>query len=285
MSSRTSSWMSEPNRNARGKVFLVGAGPGDPELLTIKAARAIASADVVVYDYLVNPEVLLHCRQGVELIYAGKQSGAPSISQEAINQILVDYALAGRTVVRLKGGDPFVFGRGAEEAEKLTDAGIDWEVIPGISSGIAAPAFAGIPLTHRDLSSTVMFIAGHEAGGKQRQVDWAAVSRAADTLVIFMCSQTISKISAELIAAGLLESMPIAIIRWGSYEQQETFTGTLAEASMIDSLGGRIPPPAIAIVGDVVSMRDKLKWFRHEVERRLAAETEALGDLEQLVTA
>ncbi|HVG21365.1 MAG TPA: uroporphyrinogen-III C-methyltransferase, partial [Blastocatellia bacterium] len=153
----------DDSHNQTGKVYLIGAGPGDPKLLTIKAAEALAASDVIVYDYLVNPQVLAHARRDSELIYVGKRAGEPSTSQDEINRILVAEARAGKTLARLKGGDPFIFGRGGEEAEALVEAGVEWEVIPGIPSGIAAAAYAGIPLTHRDHSSSVAFITGRDA--------------------------------------------------------------------------------------------------------------------------
>ncbi len=242
---------------------MIGAGPGDPKLLTIKAAETIARSDVIVYDYLVNPEALRHARRGAELIYVGKRAGEPSISQSEINSILITRALQGQIVARLKGGDPFIFGRGGEEAEAIVEAGIEWEVIPGISSGVAAASYAGIPLTHRNHASSVTFITGHDSSDKRGQaVDWAAHARATDTLVIFMCAETITKIARALICGGRAASTPIAIIRWGTYEHQEVFAGTLedlVEASELDSI--RIEPPAIAIVGDVVSLRERLHWF------------------------
>jgi uroporphyrin-III C-methyltransferase len=244
-----------------GKVYLVGAGPGDPDLLTLRAAEAIRASDVIVYDNLVNPEVLAHARRGVELIYVGKRAGEESISQEEINRLLISRASAGRTVTRLKGGDPFIFGRGGEEALALARAKIDWEVIPGISSGIAAAAYAGIPLTHRDYSSSVVFITGHNSRKKRRGVDWSRTAWAADTLVIFMCAETISNIARELILAGRLPETPIAIIRWGTYEHQEVFTGSLEDIAETDL---EIASPAIAVVGDVVSLREKLRWFDHQ---------------------
>ena len=242
-----------------GKIYLIGAGPGDPKLLTIKAAECIAAADVIVYDYLVNPEVLAHARRGAELIYAGKRTGEPSVSQSEINRILIEQARAGRTVARLKGGDPFIFGRGGEEAEALVQAGVMWEVIPGISSGVAAAAYAGIPLTHRNYASSVAFFTGHDNPNKSRQaVNWSAAGNAADTLVIFMCAETIANIARELIAGGRAPRTPIAIIRWGTYEHQEIYSGSLED---IAAGAIEIEPPAIAIVGDVVSLKDKLRWF------------------------
>jgi uroporphyrin-III C-methyltransferase len=248
-----------------GKVVLIGAGPGDPKLLTIKAAEAISASDVIVYDYLVNPEVLAHARRDVELIYVGKRSGEPYTPQAEINSILVERARLGQAVARLKGGDPFVFGRGGEEAEALADAGVEWEVIPGISSGVAAAAYAGIPLTHRDHSSSVAFITGHEGRDKSKgAVDWKMAANTADTLVIFMCAETIAEIARDLIAGHRAPSTPIAIIRWGTYEHQEIYSGTLEDiAESPDSAVTRavIRPPAIAVVGDVVSLKDKLHWF------------------------
>lgn len=244
----------------RGKVYLIGAGPGDPKLLTLKAAEAIAASDVIVYDYLVNPEVLLHARRDTELIYVGKRAGEPSNTQSEINHILVARARQGNTVARLKGGDPFIFGRGGEEAEALVDQQIEWEVIPGISSGIAAAAYAGIPLTHRNYSSSVAFITGHDGAKSRPGVDWSQVSHAADTLVIFMCAETIAHIARELVAGGRSPETPIALIRWGTYEHQEIYTGTLADIAA----GAQTPfieHPAIAVVGDVVSLSEKLAWF------------------------
>ena len=258
-----------------GKVYLIGAGPGDPKLLTIKAAETIAAADVIVYDYLVNPEILAHARRGAELIYAGKRAGEPSVTQSDINRLLIGHAQAGRTVARLKGGDPFIFGRGGEEAEALVAAGVVWEVIPGISAGVAAAAYAGIPLTHRGYASSVAFITGHDNPHKHRQaIDWSAVATAAETLVIFMCAETIALIARQLIAGGRAARTPIAIIRWGTYAHQEVYSGTLADLVLSDGQSDeiKIEPPAIAIIGNVVSLRDKLQWFgSRESEHRLGA--------------
>ncbi|MEK6408444.1 MAG: uroporphyrinogen-III C-methyltransferase [Acidobacteriota bacterium] len=250
-----------------GRVYLIGAGPGDPKLLTIKAAEAIAASDVVVYDYLVNPEVLAHSRRGAELFYAGKRAGEPSIPQTHINRLLIERARRGEIVARLKGGDPFIFGRGGEEAEALVEAGIQWEVIPGVSSGLAAAAYAGIPLTHRDYASSVAFITGHDAHGGKRAVDWSVASRTADTLVIFMCAETISRIARELIANGRAPSTPVAIIRSATYQHQEVFLGALEDLTAIDEDdedgedGFAIRPPAIAIIGEVAALATKLSWF------------------------
>ncbi len=249
-----------------GKVYLIGAGPGDPKLLTIKAAEAIAASDVIVYDYLVNPEILAHSRRGAELVYVGKRAGEPSISQTDINHILIEHAQAGQIVARLKGGDPFIFGRGGEEAESLVEAGIAWEVVPGISSGIAAAAYAGIPLTHRNYASSVAFITGHDSRKNRSNIDWHSAAHFADTLVIFMCAETIKEIARSLIEGGRATSTPIAIIRWGTYEDQEVYSGTLEDlATETDDLAHlEIKPPAIAIVGEVVQLKDKLNWFKHQ---------------------
>jgi uroporphyrin-III C-methyltransferase len=246
-----------------GKVLLIGAGPGDPGLLTINAAKAIGAADVIVYDYLVNPEVLAHSRRGAELIYAGKRAGEHSMTQYEINKLLVTRAQMGQLVARLKGGDPFVFGRGGEEAEALVEAGIEWEVIPGVSSGVAAAAYAGIPLTHRGYSSSVAFITGHNASdGSARSFDWHIAAHSADTLVIFMCAGTIASIARELVESGRRPSTPVAIIRWGTYQHQEVHTGTLDDLIGSNEAGGlSVEPPAIAIVGEVVRLSGKLNWF------------------------
>jgi len=272
-------------KRSTGKVYLIGAGPGDPKLLTIKAAEAIGVSDVIVYDYLVHPEVLAHSRRDAELIYAGKRAGEPSISQAQINRLLVDRALEGQVVARLKGGDPFVFGRGGEEAEALVEAGVEWEVIPGVSSGIAAAAYAGIPLTHRGHSSSVTFITGHDArGGNKQAVDWPTVAHSADTLVIFMCAETISSIARNLIASGRAPSTPIAIVRWGTYEHQEVYSGSLDDLIVAGEYGGfKIEPPAIAIVGDVAALGAKLNWFgsdelRYELRALSEPAVAAAGD-------
>jgi uroporphyrin-III C-methyltransferase len=277
--------MNRANRST-GKIFLVGAGPGDPKLLTIRAAEVIAASDVILYDYLVNPEVLAHARGNVELIYAGKRAGEPSISQAQINRLLIERAVEGKIVARLKGGDPFIFGRGGEEAEALVEAGIEWEVIPGISSGLAAAAYAGIPLTHRGYSSSVAFITGHDAHtGTGQGVDWPVAAHAADTLVIFMCAKTISAIARKLLDSGRTGSTPIAIVRSGTYQHQEVYTGTLDDLTTIDeACGFKIEPPAIAIVGAVVALAGKLNWFgsdelRYALRPRSNAAVAALSNL------
>ena len=238
---------------APGKVWLIGAGPGDPELLTLRAARALREADAIVVDRLVAPAVLEHARPDAEVIEAGKQGGRPCISQERINRLLVDRAQAGQRVARLKGGDPFMFGRGAEEAQALVAAGVAWEVIPGVSAGIAAPAYAGIPLLHRDHASSVLFLTGH--AGRDR----TAFGCDADTLVVFMCAATIVEIARELLAFGRPGSTPVALIRNGTSTSQEVRAGTLAALAACPR-----PPlagPLLAVVGEVVRLSCELRWF------------------------
>jgi uroporphyrin-III C-methyltransferase len=243
-----------------GKVYLIGAGPGDPELLTLKAARAIASSDVIFYDDPVNPEVLTHARRGVELVYVGKRADAHSRAQADINRMLVERARRGQTVGRIKGGDPFIFGRGGEEAIALAEASINWEVVPGISSGAAAAAYAGIPLTHRDHSSSVAFITGHQSQFQAgRKIDWAEAARLADTLVIFMCAGTIAAIARALVEGGRAPSTPMALIRWATYDHQEVYAGTLEE--LINRGEIKIETPAIAIIGAVAALEKRLRWF------------------------
>ena len=251
----------------KGKVFLIGAGPGDPGLLTIKAVETLRSSDVIVYDSLIHPSILNYANPHASIIYVGKRAGCPSITQDQINRILIDQATAGRLVARLKGGDPFIFGRGGEEAEALVEENIQWEVIPGVSSGIAAAAYAGIPLTHRQLASSIAFLTGQEWKDKSQKINWQQASQFADTLVVFMCGRTIAKISRHLIDAGRRSDTPIAIIRYGTYARQEVFEGTLAELAAVPDFV--IPSPAIAIIGDVVGLREKLKWFGKEELRFL----------------
>ena len=241
-----------------GKVYLIGAGPGDPKLITVKAVDALHASDVIVYDYLVNPEILAYARRGAELVYAGKPAANPTYSQDEINSILIGRALTGQIVARLKGGDPFIFGRGGEEAEALAEAGISWEVIPGVSAGLAAASYAGIPLTHRNYASSVAFITGQESSNRKEKIDWSVVGYMAETLVIFMCSKTITRIARDIIAGGRAPTTPIAIIRWGTYKFQEVYSGTLEELVDIEFMP---EPPAIAIIGDVVLLKEKLRWF------------------------
>lgn len=243
-------------------VYLVGSGPGDPGLFTIKGLRLIEQADVVVYDRLAPESLLAHARPDADLIYVGKKPGNPSMSQEEINGLLVELGRAGKTVVRLKGGDPYIFGRGGEEARDLIKAGIPFETVPGVTSGVAAPAYAGIPVTHRGVSTSVAFITGHEDPTKGRSdVDWNKVANGADTLVLYMGIGRLKEISSELISAGRNPDTPVACVRWGTIPEQRTVTGTLRDIAEKVAEAG-LKPPAITVVGDVVSLRDSgLDWY------------------------
>lgn len=236
-----------------GKVYLIGAGPGDPKLLTLRAVEALAESDVILMDYLVSREVLAHARQGVELIDCGKRAGHHCMPQEEIQRILIERARRGQIIARLKGGDPFIFGRGGEEAEALVEAGIEWEVIPGISSGIAAAAYAGIPLLHRSHASSVAFVTGH-AGHEH-----AVGEQEADTLVIFMGGSTILQIARELMESGRAPSTPLALILSGTRSNQAVYTGTLVELARMERI--ELASPVLAVVGDVTALADKLHWF------------------------
>jgi uroporphyrinogen III methyltransferase / synthase len=253
----------DSSSNRAGKVYLVGAGPGDPGLLTLKGDAILKVADVVLYDYLANTELLLHTKPGAELIYVGFHA-AERMPQEVINILLVEKARQGKTVCRLKGGDPFVFARGGEEAEHLAASGIPWEVIPGVSAGTAVPAYAGIPLTHRQFSSSVLFVTGHEDPEKPGgpDIDWEKIAHGASTLVFFMGVKTLPQIAENLIRAGLSFSTPVAIIRWGTKGDQQTVTGTLATVVERARSAG-LKPPALTVIGDVVRLREKLQWFEH----------------------
>jgi uroporphyrin-III C-methyltransferase len=244
-----------------GKVYLVGAGPGDPGLLTLKARDLIAEADCVIYDYLVNPEILRHARRDAELINAGKRGAEVSWTQTEINRLLLAKARQYAHVVRLKGGDPFIFGRGGEEAQALIDAGIAWEVVPGVTAGAAVAAYAGIPITHRGLSSSVTFVTGHEDPAKpESSIRWEHLATGADTLVFFMGVTRASEIAEQLVRHGRPAQTPVAIVRWGSYARQETQVSDLAGiAALVQQ--ERIKSPALIVVGEVVRLREQLKWF------------------------
>ncbi len=245
----------------KGKVYLVGAGPGDPGLVTLKAIDAIAEADCIVYDFLANSSLLEYARKNTEIIYAGKKGGDKTLPQEEINRLIIQRALEGKTVVRLKGGDPFIFGRGGEEAEELAEYDIPFEVIPGVSSATAVPAYAGIPLTHRDLSSSVTIITGQEAPLKERpNIAWDRLSVGRGTLVFVMGWKNLSFIVERLLENGWSPSTPVAVIRWGTLTKQITVTGTLM--NICDLVKQKdIKPPVVTVVGDVVALRERLNWF------------------------
>ena len=244
-----------------GHVSLVGAGPGDPGLITVAGAEALARAEVVVYDRLANPCLLDLAPEDAERVFVGKGPKAHTMSQDEINALLVERALAGRRVVRLKGGDPFVFGRGGEEAEVLAAAGIPFDVVPGVSSAVAAPAYAGIPVTHRGLAASVAFVTGHEDPAKEEQdVDWARIATAVDTLVLLMGVGQLAQITERLIAGGRAPSTPAALIEWGTLPRQRVITGTLGDI-VARAAGAEIGPPAVAVVGEAVRLRETLRWF------------------------
>jgi len=247
-------------KNKKGKVYIIGAGPGDAGLITLKGIDCLRKADVVIYDYLVSRDLLKHTRSDARFIYAGKQGGAHTLSQWQINDLLVKEAKAGNIVARLKGGDPFIFGRGGEEAEKLVASGIPFEVVPGVTSAIAVPAYAGIPLTHRGLTSTVAFVTGHEDPTKGKSdIDWQALARIG-TLVFLMGVKNIEKIANELQDNGMSAETPAALIRWGTTPRQQILTSTLSNISML-AKELKFAPPAILVVGKVVELRDTLNWF------------------------
>jgi uroporphyrinogen III methyltransferase / synthase len=242
-----------------GKCVLAGAGPGDIGLVTLRTKEVVEQADVIVYDYLCHPDILTWARPDTEIIYAGKQAAAHTLSQTEINDLILQRAKDGKLVVRLKGGDPFVFGRGAEEAEILSQAGIPFEIVPGITSAIAVPAYAGIPVTHRDVNSSFTVFTGHEDPAKEESaVDYAALVQSRGTLVMLMGAARLSKVIGELRANGASPGMPVALVRWGTTGRQETLVGQLQN---IEELALDIEPPMVAVFGDVVSYRQRLKWF------------------------
>lgn len=244
-----------------GTVYLVGAGPGDPELLTLKGKRCLETSDVVVYDALVDKHVLEHTKPGAQLVYAGKREGHHSRPQEEITALLIQYARAGLTVTRLKGGDPFVFGRGGEEALALAEAGVPFEVVPGVTAGIAVPAYAGIPVTHRNVAAVVTFVTGHERTDRDvSAVRWDNLGAAHGTLVFFMGVRNLLEIAAQLVRHGRPADTPAAVIQWGTTEHQRTVTGTLADIAARARAAG-LDPPALIVVGEVVALRDAMRWF------------------------
>ena len=245
----------------KGKVYLVGAGPGDIGLMTVKGLKCLKRADVVVYDYHLNAQVLNYIRQDAEFIYAGKRGGHHTMSQEDINAILVDRAKKGKTVCRLKGGDPFVFGRGGEEACALAGEGLEFEVVPGVSSSIAAPAYAGIPLTHRKISSSFAVIPGYEDITKEgSSIAWEKLATGVGTLVFLMAVKNMEVLIGKLISNGKSPETPVAVIRWGTRPEQRTIVSTLGEVAGVMK-ENQIKPPAVMVVGDVVRLREKLKWY------------------------
>jgi uroporphyrinogen III methyltransferase/synthase len=244
-----------------GTVYLVGAGPGDPHLLTVRGRDLLQQADVVAYDHLVSPRLLKACASGARIVYVGKEADRHAGGQGAINRLLLRAARAGKTVVRLKGGDPFLFGRGAEEALELRRAGIPCDIVPGVTSAIAVPAYAGIPVTYRKLSSSVAIVTGHEDPGKPSSaIRWGPLAKACDTLVFLMGVATLPSIASALIKHGRKASTPCAVIEWGTLPSQRTVTGTLLTIARIAKRSS-IKPPAVLVVGNVVALRRRLNWF------------------------
>jgi uroporphyrin-III C-methyltransferase len=228
MNRRGTEEVKEARKMSLGKVYLVGAGPGDPGLMTLKGKALLECADVVIYDALVSPQILAAINPQAERIDAGKRKGRHSLMQDETTQLMIEKAGDNAIVVRLKGGDPFIFGRGGEEMEELVKAGVSVEVVPGVTSGIAAPAYAGIPLTHRSYSSSVTFVTGHEAAGKYRaEVNWQAIARGSETIVVYMGIHNLPYIIGQLTAAQLSAETPIALVRWGTRPEQEELIGTL----------------------------------------------------------
>ncbi|WP_019241197.1 MULTISPECIES: uroporphyrinogen-III C-methyltransferase [Bacillus] len=249
-----------------GKVYLVGAGPGDPKLLTIRALECIEQADVIAYDRLVNPEILTYAKKDAEIIFCGKLPGKHAFIQEEIHRLLVEKALAGKTVTRLKGGDPCVFGRVGEEAEILAEQGIYYEIVPGVTSGIAAPAYAGIPVTHRDYASSFAMVTGHGRANKgQDHINWQALAQGIDTIAFYMGMGNLPYICESLITHGRDIQTPAAVIEWGTTKRQRTVTGTLENIYELAEEAG-LNHPAIFLVGDVIKIREKAMWFEKVID-------------------
>ncbi len=248
----------------KGKVYLVGAGPGDPKLITVRGLEALKRSDVVVFDRLAGPQLLNHARPDAQRIYVGKLPDRHTMKQEEINQLLVDLALQGKTVIRLKGGDPTVFGRVGEEADLLQKNGIIFEIIPGITSAIAVPAYAGIPVTHRDLASSFSVITGHESPDKlDHSIYWDKVTNATGTLIFLMGVAKIGYISEQLIKHGRSPDTPVALVQWGTRAEQRTLVGTLRDID--DKVkAANLKPPAVIVVGDVVRQRETLSWIENK---------------------
>ncbi len=245
----------------KGKVFLVGAGPGAEDLISLKAVEAIKKANVIIYDFLANKNFLKYAGKDAEKIYVGKKGNCHTLKQHEINKLIIDKAVQGNVVTRLKGGDPYIFGRGGEEAEELVKEGISFEVVPGITAGVAASAYAGIPLTHRDFTSTVAFVTGHEREDSEySKIHWDKIATGIGTIVFYMGVKNLPNIVENLIKNGRSSETPVALVRWGTLPVQKTVTGTLSNiVEKVKEAG--LTAPAIIIVGEVVNMRDTLRWF------------------------
>ncbi len=264
-----------------GKVYLVGAGPGDPGLLTVRGLDLLRSADVIVYDHLVHPAIVAEASDTAAKIYVGKQAGRHCAAQADINRILIEYACAGCEVVRLKGGDPFVFGRGGEEAAALAEAGIPFEIVPGVSSAVAVPAYAGIPLTHRGVASSFAVVTGHPARNADSAIDWPKLACAVDTLVVLMGLKNLPRIAAEMLAGGISPATPAAVICQGTTHGQESVTGTLAD---IAARAAHLQSPAVIVMGRVVELSSRLQWFATEsmLRESIAVQAETVTETVRL---
>ncbi|MEG4866323.1 MULTISPECIES: uroporphyrinogen-III C-methyltransferase [unclassified Microcoleus] len=262
MNGRGTEEVKEDRKMSLGKVYLVGAGPGDPGLMTLKGKALLECADVVIYDALVSPQILAAINPEAVRIDAGKRKGRHSLMQDETTDLLIEKAQNNAIVVRLKGGDPFIFGRGGEEMEDLVKAGVAVEVVPGVTSGIAAAAYAGIPLTHRSYSSSVTFVTGHESAGKYRpEVNWQAIARGSETIVVYMGIHNLPYIIDQLTAAELSAETPVALVRWGTRPEQEELIGTLGTiVEQVEATG--FSAPAIAVIGNVVNLHSILSGCR-----------------------
>ncbi|CAI4032240.1 Uroporphyrinogen-III methyltransferase [Nitrospira tepida] len=272
-----------------GKIYLVGAGPGDPGLLTLKGKHCLEQADSVFYDYLANPSLLDYARPNAERIYVGRRGRGAYLDQQEINRLIIANAREGKIVVRLKGGDPFVFGRGGEEAEAVAAAGLPFEIVPGVTSATAVPAYAGIPVTHRTLASTVAFVTGHEDPNKETELlEWPKLATAQGTLVFLMGLKNLPLIVDRLIKEGRSAETPVALIHWGSWPKQRTVTGTLRDIVAKGQAAG-LEPPTTVVIGEVVRLRDQLNWFERQPlfgKRILVTRAkEQAGEFSRLITA
>jgi uroporphyrin-III C-methyltransferase len=246
----------------KGKVFICGAGPGDPKLMTVRAMELLKTCDVLLYDRLVSKEIVEQAHASVEKIYVGRAVGDPTTHQDRTNELMVQHAKKGKQVLRLKGGDPFIFGRGAEEAEYLIKHGIGFEIIPGITSAIASPAYAGIPLTHRRYSSSLAIVTGHEGAEKDELVvRWNKLAGAVDTIVVLMGIGQLEQISRDLVKAGMAKTTKVAIVASGTTDKQKVYKGTLASIAKVAAKSD-VKPPAIVVIGKVAALADKLSWFK-----------------------
>lgn len=262
--------MRKGDHQMAGTVYLVGAGPGDPDLITVKGLRCLQSADVILYDRLVNPELLDYARKDARLVYCGKLPQQHIMKQETINHFLVKYAKKGMNVVRLKGGDPFVFGRGGEEAEECAKNGINFEVVPGVTAGIAASAYAGIPVTHRTLSKSFAFVTGHQMGDTEADHQWQHLAKAVDTICVYMGVSQLPNIIKHLVSNGKSPDTPIALIHWGTTTDQQTVVGTLENiVERVKEEG--ISNPSMIVIGEVVKLHHQINWFDQEILPRLPA--------------